>query len=99
MLLIPCPHCGPRAEIEFRCGGESHIQRPGPHDLVSDEAWADYLFFRANPKAEHRERWFHGAGCRRWFNVARDTVSHRIVAVYPMGEAGPPTGQDGEPHT
>src|SRR3546814_5329175 len=73
MLLIDCPFCGPRAEIEFRCGGESHIQRPGPHDRVSDAEWADYLFNRENPKGEHRERWFHSAGCRRWFNAARDT--------------------------
>jgi sarcosine oxidase, subunit delta len=85
MLLIHCPHCGPRAEIEFRCGGEAHVERPGPHDSVSDEAWAHYLFFHANPKGGHRERWLHSAGCGRWFNVARDTVTHRITAVYPMG--------------
>lgn len=92
MLLINCPYCGPRAELEFRCGGESHIQRPGPHGDVDDEAWADYLFYRQNPKGEHRERWVHAAGCRRWFNVARDTVTHRINAVYLMGESMPVTG-------
>jgi sarcosine oxidase subunit delta len=91
MLLIPCPYCGPRAEIEFRCGGESHIERPRPYNEVSDEAWADYLFTRKNPKAEHCERWLHAAGCRQWFNVARDTVSHAILAVYPMGQMRPPT--------
>lgn len=90
MLSIPCPYCGPRAEIEFRCGGESHIARPGLDS--SDAAWADYLFYRANPKGEHRERWHHAAGCRRWFNVARDTVTHEIRAVYRMGEACPPGG-------
>lgn len=92
MLLIDCPNCGPRAETEFRCGGETHIQRPGPHGDVNDEAWADYLFYRQNPKGEHRERWVHSAGCRQWFNVARDTVTHRIVAVYPMGETLPAAG-------
>jgi len=86
MLLIHCPHCGPRAELEFRCGGHAHIQRPGPHGEVMDEAWADYLFYRSNPKGAHRERWLHAAGCRRWFNVERSTVDHRITAVYPMGE-------------
>jgi sarcosine oxidase, subunit delta len=85
MLLIACPHCGPRAETEFRCGGQAHVQRPGPHDAVTDEAWADYLFYRANPKGENRERWLHAAGCRCWFNVVRNTVTHRITAVYPMG--------------
>jgi Sarcosine oxidase delta subunit len=27
MMLIDCPFCGPRAELEFTCGGESHIAR------------------------------------------------------------------------
>jgi sarcosine oxidase, subunit delta len=89
MLLIHCPHCGPRAEIEFRCGGESHISRPGPHTEVSDEVWANYLFYRSNPKGAHRERWLHFAGCGRWFNVGRDTVTHEISQTYLMGEIGP----------
>ena len=89
MLLIDCPYCGPRAEIEFRCGGEGHIARPGPHDDVTDEAWAEYLFYRANPKAEHRERWLHSAGCGQWFNIVRSTVTHEISAIYLMGEAAP----------
>ena len=89
MVLIDCPICGPRAEIEYRCGGEAHVERPGPHGEVSDEAWADYLFYRQNPKGEHAERWLHAAGCGRWFNVVRDTVTHRIVAAYPMGAARP----------
>ncbi|MGZ8625813.1 MAG: sarcosine oxidase subunit delta, partial [Actinomycetota bacterium] len=24
MLLIPCPWCGPRDEVEFRYGGQAH---------------------------------------------------------------------------
>lgn len=86
MLLINCPDCGPRAEIEFRCGGEGHIVRPGPHGTVNDQAWADYLYFRGNPRGDHHERWVHSAGCGRWFNIVRDTVTHRISAVYPIGE-------------
>jgi sarcosine oxidase subunit delta len=92
MLLISCPHCGPRAEIEFLCGGESHIQRPGPHMAVSDRDWADYLYFRDNPKGLLLERWLHQAGCRRWFNVARDTVTHEIKAVYAMTDPKPELG-------
>ena len=88
MLLIPCPHCGPRAEIEFRCGGEAHIARPDPA-TATDEAWADYLYMRDNPKGLHLERWWHVHGCRRWFNVARGTTDEVIVAVYPMGAAAP----------
>ena len=90
MLLIHCPHCGPRAEIEFRCGGEAHIARPDPA-TASDADWEAYLFLRENPKGVSLERWLHAHGCRRWFNAARDTVSDRFLAFYPMGER-PPEG-------
>lgn len=87
MLVIDCPWCGARDETEFRWGGQGHITRPGPPDEVSDETWGAYLFTRDNPKGPHRERWVHFAGCRQWFNVERDTVTHRIVRIYRMGEA------------
>jgi len=89
MLLIECPWCGPRGETEFVCGGESHIARPGPPEQVDDRRWAEYLFLRNNPKGVQYERWRHVHGCGRWFNVARDTVSHRIVAVYQMTDPKP----------
>jgi heterotetrameric sarcosine oxidase delta subunit len=89
MLRLSCPWCGPRDEIEFRCGGESHIARPGPPETVDDATWGRYLAERINPRGEHLERWHHSAGCRRWFNVARDTVTHRVRAVYLMHEAAP----------
>ena len=88
MLLIPCPHCGPRPEPEFRCGGEAHVRRPDPA-RAGDEAWGQYLFYRTNPRGPQLERWWHAHGCGRWFNAARDTVSDRFLAVYPMG-AEPP---------
>ena len=85
MLIINCPHCGPREESEFACGGEAHIARPLAKNSISDAEFADYLFLRDNPKGLFLERWRHSAGCRRWFNIARDTVSHEIIEVYPMG--------------
>ncbi len=85
MLIIPCPYCGPRDEIEFVCGGEAHIARPPAEHKITDSEFADYLFFRDNPKGVFLERWRHSAGCRRWFNVARDTVTHKIIEAYPMG--------------
>ncbi len=92
MLLIECPWCGTRDQREFTCGGEAHIVRPAdPHDL-SDEEWADYLFMRKNPKGRHLEQWCHTAGCRRWFNVVRDTVSYEISHVYRAGAAPPGEG-------
>ncbi len=89
MLRISCPWCGPRAEIEFRCGGQSHIARPGPPEAVDDITWGRYLAERDNPCGLHYERWLHVAGCRRWFNVARDTTTHQILAVYRMEEPVP----------
>lgn len=89
MMQIECPWCGPREEFEFRCGGESHIQRPGPAEEVSDARWADYLFSRNNPRGIQYERWLHAFGCRRWFNVARDTTNHKIRAVYEMHMPAP----------
>ena len=42
MLLINCPHCGPREESEFSCGGEAHIARPLAENTLTDAAFADY---------------------------------------------------------
>ena len=87
MLRIPCPHCGLRDEPEFTFGGPSHVTRPEAQ--ASDAAWTDYLFNRDNPKGLHCERWLHASGCGRWFNLARHTVTHEILAVYRMGEGMP----------
>ncbi len=89
MMRIECPWCGGRDETEFHYGGEAHIARPQDPDALSDEAWADYLFMRANPRGVHAERWMHAQGCRRWFNALRHTVSHEVAAVYPMGAPRP----------
>jgi heterotetrameric sarcosine oxidase delta subunit len=93
MLLISCPWCGPRDETEFSYGGEAHIVRPPDPDSLSDAEWADYLFFRKNTRGRHLEQWSHAAGCRRWFNVRRDTTTSEITAVYKVGEP-PPGGND-----
>jgi sarcosine oxidase subunit delta len=85
MLSIPCPHCGPREETEFTYGGPSHITRPAP--TANDREWTHYLYHRDNTKGPHRERWLHSFGCGIWFNVLRDTVTHEISEVYPMGRA------------
>ena len=86
MFLITCPWCGPRAESEFSCGGEAHIVRPLDTDVLTDAQWGDYLFMRKNPKGQQREQWHHAAGCRRWFNAERDTVSYRFSRFYKPDE-------------
>ena len=89
MFLIDCPFCGSRDQREFSCGGEAHIVRPRQPSSMTDEEWADYLFMRKNPKGVQYERWMHAHGCRRWFNLARNTATDRILAVYRMGETAP----------
>jgi sarcosine oxidase, subunit delta len=89
MLLIACPWCGARPENEFRYGGEAHIVRPRDPACVDDQAWADFLYMRSNPKGAHHERWRHIHGCGRFFNCVRDTVSDRILATYRPGEPKP----------
>jgi sarcosine oxidase subunit delta len=91
MLLVPCPYCGPRPEVEFRCGGEAHVKRPDPA-TATDQDWAEYLYYRANPKGLHRERWYHVHGCGRWFNTVRDTVSEQFHASYRLDEPAPVAG-------
>lgn len=87
MMRIPCICCGERDESEFICAGASHIVRPPL--AATDAVWAQYLFFRDNPKGMHLERWRHVYGCGQWFNVARDTLTHEILSVYAMTEPAP----------
>jgi sarcosine oxidase subunit delta len=89
MLLICCPYCGPRSELEFTYGGEAHIARPADPMNLDDEAWANFLYVRSNPRGMHAERWRHLHGCGRFFNARRDTVSDRIAVTYPAGEPPP----------
>jgi heterotetrameric sarcosine oxidase delta subunit len=96
MLLIRCPWCGPRDETEYRYGGQAGLTYPSDPEALSDEEWADYLFMRDNPKGLFHERWFHAAGCRRWFYAVRDTATHRFVGTYRIGGGGGGGGGGGD---
>ena len=87
MLLIPCPYCGPRPELEFKHGGEAHVIRdPG---VAEDAAWGAFLYTRSNTRGVIAERWRHASGCGRFFNCLRDTVSDAILTTYKTGEPRP----------
>jgi sarcosine oxidase, subunit delta len=66
--------------VEFRYGGQAGVAYPAEPDALDDETWARYVFVRDNPKGRFAERWVHTAGCRRWFDVERDTVTHAVTA-------------------
>jgi heterotetrameric sarcosine oxidase delta subunit len=91
MMLIPCPWCGPRSQVEFTYGGDASVKRPAFDAPV--ETWLEYVYLRDNPRGPHAELWLHGAGCRRWFKVLRDTRTHDILASArpdePLPEAAP----------
>ncbi|MBT7666509.1 MAG: sarcosine oxidase subunit delta, partial [Rhodospirillaceae bacterium] len=77
MILITCPHCGPRQESEFTYGGDGANARPAAPEDVDDAAWIDYLHLRDNHKGPHDELWQHVQGCRRWLQVRRDVVTQQ----------------------
>jgi sarcosine oxidase subunit delta len=83
MLYIHCPYCREqREETEFSYSGEAHIERSLAPQQLSDEQWGDYLFFRTNPRGLYHEMWYHVAGCRRYFNVTRNTQTYVIYETY-----------------
>ncbi len=89
MLLINCPYCGERSELEFSYGGQAHIARPDSPSEISDEAFTEYLYHRDNIKGVQAERWRHLHGCGRFFNALRDTTTDHFQATYTVGEARP----------
>lgn len=80
MIVIPCPHCGPRDEAEFAYRGDATVTRPG-----EDEKFFDYVYTRANPRGWHLEWWHHAAGCRAVLKVLRHTLTHEVRAAVPAG--------------
>ncbi|MDP3891051.1 sarcosine oxidase subunit delta [Nocardioides sp.] len=89
MMLLNCPWCGPRDETEYHYGGQAHVPYPEDTSAQTDEEWAEYLFFRDNPQGPFAEQWSHSVGCRRWFNVVRDTGTYEVRAVYTHTDARP----------
>ncbi|MEV4647413.1 sarcosine oxidase subunit delta [Saccharopolyspora sp. NPDC049426] len=78
MLRIRCPWCGERDEVEFRYGGQA-VDYPAEPGALNDREWADFLFVRDNPCGWWRERWVHSAGCRRWFELWRNTETDEVA--------------------
>ena len=79
MQILLCPFCGPRDEIEFHYVGEPKA-RPESAGEVSDAAWADYLWFNANPKGVAREIWLH-LTCMEMSVLTRDTALNATLSA------------------
>jgi len=82
MMLIPCPHCGPRAQSEFVY--ERTVDSVVPLDAPTDEAMT-MLFTRNNPRGVDDEIWRHTYGCRAWMVVTRHRVTNEISECRAIG--------------
>lgn len=82
-MLIPCPYCGARDSHEFTCHGDAAPVRPDPQAPEASELFYEYVYLRDNEAGDHQEWWYHGAGCRSWLKVTRNTLTHEITAVVP----------------
>lgn len=80
-MLIDCPYCGPRDAHEFTCRGDAEQNRPDPSAPDAAERFHEYVYLRDNPAGENAEWWYHGAGCRSWLKLTRNTLTHEIAAV------------------
>ena len=86
MLLIACPYCGERPELEFAHGGQAHNARPAPPSEVDIQEWTRFLYIRDNIKGLYAERWRHSHGCGKFFNAIRDTTTDHFITTYKVGE-------------
>ena len=94
MLLIECPYCGERPELEFVYGGQAHIARPRDPAQASAQQWTGFLYLRDNKRGVHAERWRHAHGCGRFFNALRDTTTDHFLATYKVGDPPPARAKD-----
>ena len=82
MYQITCPHCGPRAQLEFTY--ERTVD--SVVDPAADTATAmQALYTRANSMGLDDEIWRHTYGCRGWMVLTRHRVTHVIEAVRALG--------------
>lgn len=84
MIVLQCPWCGPRNVSEFHSLGEV-VERPDPSTARRPE-WRAYLYLRRNPAGRVHERWFHRAGCRKYFDAERDTRDNAVHATWRLGQ-------------
>ena len=82
MMLITCPHCGPRAQAEFTY--ERTVDSVVEPCADPTEAM-ETLFTRANPRGLDEELWRHTFGCRAWLVMTRHRVTHAIEAIHAVG--------------
>ena len=76
-MHIPCPICGERDVGEFTYGGDATVTRP-PMSETDPAVWNQFVYDRENPRGEHLEFWQHTGGCRAWFKLRRNVLTHQV---------------------
>ncbi|MFH1350732.1 MAG: sarcosine oxidase subunit delta, partial [Pseudomonadota bacterium] len=52
---------------------------------VTEEEWADYVYFSKNACGPQREWWYHAKGCGSWFSLWRDTRTNLPIDYHEEG--------------
>lgn len=83
MKIMNCPLNGPRNISEFVYGGQ--VKTMPDVNSVSDEAWANYVFYEQNDIGIVREWWLHSPSSY-WFIAERHNATDEIIQTYPADE-------------
>lgn len=67
MLLIPCPYCGPRAQIEFSYGGDASVERPQWESQAGSETRPGPIVSTSEPASEPAQR-ADAESMRQWLD-------------------------------
>ena len=92
MLLIPCPWCGPRDEVEFHYGGQAHVAYPADPPALTDEEWAAVPVLPRQPQGPVRRALDATPPAAAAGSTPSATPrTHEFLAVYRIGEPKPVT--------
>jgi heterotetrameric sarcosine oxidase delta subunit len=84
VILIQCPHCGPRVSGEFTFLGDRRVApATGAVDIAE---WRRYLYLDPNRPDWTDEAWIHSHGCNRIVAVRR----HRLTNETRRSDVDPP---------
>ena len=85
MQQLPCPWCGPRAQIEFSYVRDWQAVPAGWPE--ADAPALERIYLRSNHIGWHIELWQHSAGCRGWLKLLRHNLTHEVRAAVPVDRA------------
>ncbi len=94
-MRIPCPICGERDVGEFTYGGDATVTRPAMGE-TDPTVWNRFVYDRENPRGTHREFWQHTGGCRAWFKLDRNVLTHEVGKAELVGPWSAPAGKAAE---